>query len=85
MAQMRAEVSGPWAQDSDGIWIAGVCLDYLYDANEIMKPGTSCSDVTGNNPPTAPDLVNVEVVADEPLIDQIDADPNYLVLWSELI
>lgn len=43
-------------------------------------------DVTGQNGtqiPTDPAIYIVEAIADDSVYDQIDADPNVAILWSE--
>jgi len=79
MARWQAEVIGPWIVDPDGQKSKKLSRDYA---------GCTISDVTGQ--PVAnllpdPNLVAVVVVCEADVLDALEADGDYLCLWSEEI
>lgn len=84
MAIHKAEVVGPWGLDSDGANVPQVELSYFYDVNGIRLPNTSMLDVTGQpSVPTDPNLVSVQIACDQVILDEIEADAGFDVLWRE--
>lgn len=79
MTMMRARVLTPWVGSGTE---ADPYRPQLADAYGLRSYG----DVTGQ--PAAslvpnPNLYTAEVVCTDTVLAQIDADPNYCVLWSE--
>lgn len=75
---IRFQVITPWQKIvEDGELFCAPSIENDY---EIL----SYSDVTGQQlVSTAPNMLVAECIADESIFSQIEADSNYLVLWSE--
>ena len=77
---MTADVICTWSIDKDGVFVPSVSL-----AGYAIQ---SVTDVTGQDGASIvagldPNALIVRVVAPESVIDEIDADPDFLIVWSE--
>ena len=79
MAKWQAEVVGSWVVDPDGQRSKKLSRDYA---------GCTISDVTGQSAANLlpdPNLVSILVECEADVLDAIEKDGNYQVLWSEEI
>ena len=79
MARWAAEVLSPWIVDANGQRSIQVSRDYA---------GLTGSDVTGQpvaNIVPDPNLMAVLIECEAAVLDAIEKDSNYQVLWSEEI
>ena len=81
----QTEILTPWGIDSDdGANIPQVVLDYLYDGDGRAIPNTAYQDTTGQqNVQPDPNVTLATIVAPTAIIDAIDADADYSVVWRE--
>lgn len=82
MAQKRFEVLTPWAEEVDE---GGT---FRYPLITSVFSLSKWQDITGQesaNIPPEPNLVSLLAEADETVLDQIEADERFLVMWEEYL
>jgi len=79
MAKWQSEIMSPWVVRADGVRVVRVTQDFA---------GVTMSDTSGQpsaNLTPNPNLMTCWVECEEAVLDAIEADADYLVLWSEEI
>lgn len=70
-----ATILTAWTQDTDGVFTPKLLIDHPLPA------GSSCVDITSQNPPHTPNLYLIEIRTDDgAYIDAIEQDTAYNVL-----
>lgn len=84
MAMMRAEVLGPW--DHSDPETAEPLASVRYGPSGTPAEPFRMTDITGQDArflPSDPDLLSVEITCSDVVLNTIEADPDFFVLWSE--
>ena len=79
MALWRSEILSPWTVDANGQRSIQISRDYV---------GLTGSDITfqpAENLVPDPNLMSVVIECEAAVLDAIEKDSNYQVLWSEEI
>ena len=79
MTQWQSEIMSPWVVRGDGERVVRVTQDFA----GITMSDTSCQPSANLTPD--PNLMTCLVTCEEAVLDAIEADADYLVLWSEEI